>query len=601
MDKGVILEKPSEKLYFVKRRGMKYEPEREGELRKIRKEVRKLADSKVIKKKVSRTNYKQRGLTQKGDVGLAKVLEERNVIAKARGDTFPALENFEQLKEKALTPQEKLALKEKKEKLAEEAELIKQGQLVAPQQNLNLRALVSGLPEKLRLAIIAGLPPMALAGVGIPAGAPAVVPAGPVFAGGPPTPPPAIHASFGTPTVTLATPAIARAQQIKTQNEIDLGRIGDELKRTGRDVSKKDGVTPITDVKLNERVKEEWRKIGRTGNLPVGWREMLKDNMTKPRSRSASPAISFKSASAGSGPATPTKPKTKGKGLSFVGSDPNTWGLKGAGFFKDIFNKAKDAVLSDPVGAIKKAYEIGKKGVDITKKLKGVDIKNNPIGALHVLSGIGGALPKAHRKRFHDNCRGEFDRIHGAGFFDKLKEGLGIFTSGIAAPFRLASKINPMFGFGVDKIADAVGVPTISSTLGAGLDAHGGGIIDSWNGLKNAPAMFRRAVTENPSGASMLFGTLFKHFMAGGDLKMAKKVKRHFKKEMDAVHGAGFFSSLLKKAVSAGINKVVEKVKSDPLGSLKQAIDVGKQGVEVGKQLLGKTSGGGLASTIRVV
>ena len=52
MSKGVILEKPSEKLYFVRRRGMKYDPDREGELRKIRKEVREIDDHKTIKKKV---------------------------------------------------------------------------------------------------------------------------------------------------------------------------------------------------------------------------------------------------------------------------------------------------------------------------------------------------------------------------------------------------------------------------------------------------------------------------------------------------------------------------------------------------------------------
>lgn len=63
-------------------------------------------------------------------------------------------------------------------------------------------------------------------------------------------------------------------------------------------------------------------------------------------------------------------------------------------------------------------------------------------------------------------------------FWDKLKEGFGIFLSGIAAPFRLASTIlGPEFGFGIAELADIVGVPTLAETveinplftLGAGL------------------------------------------------------------------------------------------------------------------------------------
>ena len=551
MSKGVILEKPSEKLYFVRRRGMKYDPDREGELRKIRKEVREIDDHKTIKKKVKRTTYKQRG--------LSKIVEERKAIAEQRGDTFPALENLEQLKERALIPQEKEKLKEKRDKEKEDAELIRQGQLALPQQNLNLRALIAGLPQKIQTAIVAGLPAMAPAGVG----APTMLP-------------PVASAPF-TPSASMAKMATAKsAEQVYWFN------VG------------KTFTTRPTKPTLKPYVDSVYKTV--TDNR-LHYAEQGFDFAHIPSIRPVSPVSSMGSMhSATSAPSSPTSkrkpPVVTGKGLSLMGSNPSTWTPTGGGFFKDLFNKAKDAVLSDPVGTIKKAYEIGKKGVDIGKKLKGVDIRNNPIGALNVLSGIGGALPKAHRQRFHDNCRGEFDRIHGAGFFDKLKEGLG----GIAAPFRLASKINPMFGFGVDKIADAVGVPTISSTLGAGLDLeHGGGILDSLKGLTNAPSQFRQSIKDNPNGASALFGTLFKHFMAGGDLKMARKVKRHFKKEIDAVHGAGFFSSLLKKAVKAGVNKVVEKVKSDPIGSLKQAIDVGKQGIDI----LGK--GGSLSSTISVV
>jgi hypothetical protein len=143
-------------------------------------------------------------------------------------------------------------------------------------------------------------------------------------------------------------------------------------------------------------------------------------------------------------------------------------GLKGAGFFKDIWNKAKDAITNNPVDTLKSVYNIGKKGVDMASKLKGMDIKNNPVGTFKALAGLGGCLPKKHRQTLHDNMKGEWDAFHGAGFFDKLKDGLGTFAKGLVAPFRAAAQINPIFGFGVDKIANAVGVPKIG-VLGAGL------------------------------------------------------------------------------------------------------------------------------------
>lgn len=46
---------------------------------------------------------------------------------------------------------------------------------------------------------------------------------------------------------------------------------------------------------------------------------------------------------------------------------------------------------------------------------------------------------------------------------------LGSFLSGIAAPFRIARNINPVFDFGVGKLADAVGVPKKLGIAGAGL------------------------------------------------------------------------------------------------------------------------------------
>lgn len=53
---------------------------------------------------------------------------------------------------------------------------------------------------------------------------------------------------------------------------------------------------------------------------------------------------------------------------------------------------------------------------------------------------------------------GEAVNTHGGNIFDS-------FLSGVATPFRLAANINPIFGFGVDKIADGLGVPQIQDVI----------------------------------------------------------------------------------------------------------------------------------------
>jgi hypothetical protein len=266
--------------------------------------------------------------------------------------------------------------------------------------------------------------------------------------------------------------------------------------------------------KLNAKnIGEEYRAQGGTGRLPNGYMDIIK-NLDAGEAESES--------------------ESEGKGLD----------VEGGGFFSDIFNKAKDAVMSDPMGAIKKAYEVGKKGVDVAQKLKGVDIRNNPMGAFHVLSGLGGALPMKYRKKFHDNVRAEYGRIHGAGFFDTLKKA-------------------------------AMGALTLAT----------GAVI---NHVKNDPiGAFTKAVDFGKQGLNM--GAKFlgrgldvrKHLTKTGKLKASSK---RLQKEIDRVHGAGFFSNLLKKAASA----VIDKVKDDPIGAITKAVDIGKQGVDIGKQLLGK-------------
>ena len=143
MSKAIELAPPSEKLYFVRRRGMKYEPERESELRKVRKVERKVKLPKTVKKRLERVAYKQRG--------LSKIEMQREAIARARGDTFPAIESMEQLREKALVPQEKERLKAERE----DAELKRQELMKA---QMNIPKLLEGLPQQIRQSLLAALP-----------------------------------------------------------------------------------------------------------------------------------------------------------------------------------------------------------------------------------------------------------------------------------------------------------------------------------------------------------------------------------------------------------------------------------------------------------
>ena len=107
---------------------------------------------------------------------------------------------------------------------------------------------------------------------------------------------------------------------------------------------------------------------------------------------------------------------------------------------------------------------MGKIGHDFLNVFKS-DPKASLTLASHLLGRLfkGGAIDFKTHQRAVKRIRKITDKVHGAGFFDKLKEGLGIFTSGLTAPFRLASKIDPVFGFGVSQLADKLGVPTIGA------------------------------------------------------------------------------------------------------------------------------------------
>lgn len=112
MSKSLSLTEPSEKLYFVKRRTMKYEPEREPKLRKIKKVERKQKLPPVIKKQVQRLKYTQKGLTEVG--------EKRKQAREAREEPYSTpsvaeLLKLEELKKKAIPPFEQQRLKKEGE------------------------------------------------------------------------------------------------------------------------------------------------------------------------------------------------------------------------------------------------------------------------------------------------------------------------------------------------------------------------------------------------------------------------------------------------------------------------------------------------------
>jgi len=127
------------------------------------------------------------------------------------------------------------------------------------------------------------------------------------------------------------------------------------------------------------------------------------------------------------------------------------------GAFGDVnIQGVSNALVNAGLGFVK---NIGHGFLDVFKK----DPKASLTLASHLLGKYfnGGHIDFKTHQQAVKRIKKITDKVHGAGFFDKLKEGLGIFTSGLTAPFRLASKIAPEFGFGVSQLADNIGVPKI--------------------------------------------------------------------------------------------------------------------------------------------
>lgn len=114
----VELPEASEKLYFVKRRGMKYEPEREAKPRRLKKTTKAREGEKLVKKTVKRVQYKQRGLTKVGEARQQAMAERELPFA------IPSLAELamaEKLKQKAIPPSERERLKAEEEVLKAQA------------------------------------------------------------------------------------------------------------------------------------------------------------------------------------------------------------------------------------------------------------------------------------------------------------------------------------------------------------------------------------------------------------------------------------------------------------------------------------------------
>lgn len=122
-----------QKVYFVKKRGMKYEPEREEGVRKIKSLKKKVGEKepKIIKKRVKRLKYKQKGLTEQGESAsdkLKKVEEERKITKKTRATPLTFTSEAElakiekEAKARAIPPSERERLKQEAESLKREEE-----------------------------------------------------------------------------------------------------------------------------------------------------------------------------------------------------------------------------------------------------------------------------------------------------------------------------------------------------------------------------------------------------------------------------------------------------------------------------------------------
>lgn len=148
--------------------------------------------------------------------------------------------------------------------------------------------------------------------------------------------------------------------------------------------------------------------------------------------------------------------EAKGQGLKFGKEKGGMLDQEeGGGFFGDLFGKAKDLakkgfeklaekVASDPVGSVKKAFEMG-------QQAKGAY-------ASHFGKKLGKGGKLFITKKIHKKLHGHMKKIRGAGWADA-------FLSGLTLPFQLASKLPipgvQQVGQAGTGIASALGLPSL--------------------------------------------------------------------------------------------------------------------------------------------
>jgi hypothetical protein len=110
--------------------------------------------------------------------------------------------------------------------------------------------------------------------------------------------------------------------------------------------------------------------------------------------------------------------------------------------------------MNNMMGHVARGVEMAK---PLVKQYAPVLAKKGLEKALNLVP-IDDAIKKAISPHLDKLVDAGVKKMTGGGIFDS-------FLAGVTAPFRYASKINPIFGFGVDKVADALNIPTVSDVI----------------------------------------------------------------------------------------------------------------------------------------
>jgi hypothetical protein len=117
----MTLKEPTQKLYFVKKATQRYDPGRVGRI--TRRMELEPEEKKVIRKRVERVKYTQRGYTEPGVKDVSALLKGRpRIIRRDEPTTQEEIDYEQRIKRKALPPSQReyLAIEEGKARMAEQ-------------------------------------------------------------------------------------------------------------------------------------------------------------------------------------------------------------------------------------------------------------------------------------------------------------------------------------------------------------------------------------------------------------------------------------------------------------------------------------------------